>query len=258
VSADAKPVIEVEDVHVSFGEKHVLRGVNLSVTARETVALMGESGSGKTVLLRVILGLLAPDRGRVRLFGQDIAGLSDDDLLPTRKRMSVVYQGGALFSGMNVAENIALELREVLKLDREEVDARVKESLEAVGLGDVDPTTAPEELSGGMKKRLSVARAIAPRPEVVFYDEPTSGLDPINSSRILGLIAELRDRYHTTSVIVTHDVQGACGICDRIALLNEGVFAFDGPPAAFTASTEPVVATFRSLAAGPAAAAPAQ
>jgi phospholipid/cholesterol/gamma-HCH transport system ATP-binding protein len=258
VIPDAKQVIEVEDVHVAFGDKRVLRGVDLSVRARETVALMGESGSGKTVLLRVILGLLAPQRGRVRLFGQDIAGLSDDDLLPLRKRMSVVYQGGALFSGMNVGENIALELREVLKLDRREVDARVKEALEAVGLGDVDPTMAPEELSGGMKKRLSVARAIAPRPEIVFYDEPTSGLDPINSARILGLIAELRERYHTTSVVVTHDVRGACSISDRILLLNEGLLAFDGPPAAFVASTDPVVATFRSMASGPAAAVPAR
>jgi phospholipid/cholesterol/gamma-HCH transport system ATP-binding protein len=256
VTSDAAPVIEVEDVRVAFGAKQVLRGIDLTIRAGETVALMGESGCGKTVLLRAILGLLTPQGGRVRLFGQEIAGLSDDDLLPLRKRMSVVYQGGALFSGMNVGENIALELTEVLKLGADEVAARVKEALEAVGLGSVDPRMAPEELSGGMKKRLSVARAIAPRPEILFYDEPTSGLDPINSARILRLIDDLHDRYHATSIVVTHDVRGACEISDRIVLLHEGLVAFDGPPVAFLASPDPVVVAFRSLAAGPAASLP--
>lgn len=245
-----EPAIEVLDVHLAFGAKQVLKGVNLLVGRGETITLLGESGSGKTVLLKVILGLLTPDRGRVRLLGTDIVGASDEVLLPVRARCGVVYQQGALYSGMTVAENIALALKEVLHLRKADVDERIRESLEAVGLGGTDPSTNPAELSGGMKKRLAVARAVAPRPEVLFYDEPTSGLDPLNSARILGLIQSLRDRLGVTSIVVTHDVLGACGISDRIVLLSDGILVFDGTPSEFLASTVPVVRTFRESAPG--------
>lgn len=248
-SAD-EPAIEVHGVHVAFGPKQVLRGLDLTVRRGETISLLGESGSGKTVLLKVILGLLTPDRGRVRLLGTEIVGASDDVLLPVRARCGVVYQQGALYSGMTVAENIALALKEVLHLRKDEVAERIRESLEAVGLGGTDPGLNPAELSGGMKKRLAVARAVAPRPEVLFYDEPTSGLDPLNSARILGLIQSLHDRLGVTSIVVTHDVLGACGISDRILLLCEGTLVFDGPPADFLASRIPAVATFRESATG--------
>ncbi len=248
-SAD-EPAIEVHEVHLAFGEKPVLKGLNLRVARGETVTLLGESGSGKTVLLKVILGLLTPDRGRVRLLGTDIVGASDDVLLPVRARCGVVYQQGALYSGMTVAENIALALKEVLHLRKDEVAERIRESLEAVGLGGTDPRMNPAELSGGMKKRLAVARAVAPRPEVLFYDEPTSGLDPLNSARILGLIQSLHDRLRVTSIVVTHDVLGACGISDRIVLLSDGRLVFDGTPAEFLASEVPVVVAFRESAPG--------
>lgn len=248
----ADDVIVVRDVHVSFGAKRVLRGVSVRIRRGETVAVLGESGGGKTVLLKVMLGLLAPDAGEVVLLGTALAGLTDDDLIPLRKRCSVVYQGGALFSGLDVGENVALELREVLRMPAKEAAARVRWALEAVGLGDADPRLSPEELSGGMRKRLAVARAIAPQPEVVFYDEPTSGLDPLNSARILALIDELQARLGVTSVVVTHDVHGACAIADRIVFLSGGLVAFDGPPDGFLASDDPRVVAFRSSVPGPA------
>jgi len=249
-TAEATACIEVEDAHVSFGPKEVLKGITLRIARGETVAILGESGGGKTVLLKVMLGLLAPDPGRVRLLGVDIGGMSEHALGPIRARCSVVYQGGALFSGMNVGENIALELKEVLRLPDDEIARRVRWSLDAVGLGDVNPSLSPHELSGGMKKRLSVARAIAPKPEVIFYDEPTSGLDPLNSARILSLIDDLHKRLHVTSVVVTHDLRGACKISDRIILLYGGKIEFDGPPSKFISSTDPVVVAFRSSAPG--------
>lgn len=247
---EVPPPIDVEGIHVSFGAKKVLRGVSLRVVRGETIAILGESGGGKTVLLKVMLGLLVPDAGSVRLLGTAIGGKSEDDLIPIRERCAVVYQGGALYSGLNVGENIALELKEVLHLPKAEIDRRVRESLASVGLGDVSLSLSPDELSGGMKKRLAVARAIAPKPEMIFYDEPTSGLDPLNSARILGLIDDLHVRLHVTSVVVTHDVRGACKIADRIVFLAGGKIAFDGPPSKFIASTEPLVVAFRTSAAG--------
>jgi phospholipid/cholesterol/gamma-HCH transport system ATP-binding protein len=165
----------------------------------------------------------------------------------------VVYQGGALFSGLDVGENVALELREVLQMPASEIDERVRWALDAVGLGDTSPRLQPEELSGGMKKRLAVARAIAPRPEVIFYDEPTSGLDPVNSARIFGLIEDLHRRYHATSIVVSHDVNGVSAIADRMVLLSRGLIVFDGPPRDFHASTHPVVLAFRAQSPGMAA-----
>ncbi len=244
-------VIDVRDAHVSFGPKQVLRGVSVRILRGETVALLGESGGGKTVLLKVMLGLLPADGGSAHLLGVDLSGLSDDALIPLRKRCSVVYQSGALFSGLDVGENVALELREVLHLPAAEIARRVRWALDAVGLGETDPRLQPEELSGGMKKRLAVARAIAPHPEVIFYDEPTSGLDPLNSARILHLISAMKARLGVTSVVVTHDVHGACAISDRILFLSGGVLAFDGPPDEFQRSTDPRVAAFRSSVAGP-------
>jgi phospholipid/cholesterol/gamma-HCH transport system ATP-binding protein len=239
------PIVEIEDVHVSFGDKKVLRGVDLQVRPRETVAILGESGGGKTVLLRAMLGLQRPDRGVVRLFGTDVVGRPEEELEPIRRRVSVVYQMGALFSGLDAAGNIALELREVLHLPEDEIERRVHDSLGAVGLGDLDPKKMPEDLSGGMKKRLAVARAIAPNPELVVYDEPVSGLDPINSARILDLIRELHDRRGNTSILVTHDVLGACRISTRICLLSGGRFVYDGPPHGFLESRDKDVAEFR-------------
>jgi phospholipid/cholesterol/gamma-HCH transport system ATP-binding protein len=257
---DREPaIVELEDVHLAFGENRVLRGVDLEVRRGETFGLLGASGSGKTVILRVVLGLERPDRGRVRLFGEDVYSLSDRELEPLRRRTSVVYQAGALFSALSVEENVALVLREVMDLPEAEVRARVDDALEAVGLGDVDRTLPPVSLSGGMKKRLAVARAIAPRPELVFYDEPTSGLDPFNSARVLELIRELHDERHVTSIVVTHDVAGACAVSSRVGLIVNGRFAYVGPPAGFLASRDPDVLAYLQAATPllPAAASPA-
>ncbi len=242
------PFVSVEDVHLAFGEKKVLTGLSLEIRRGDTISIFGESGSGKTVLLRVMLGLQKPDRGRVRLFGTDIADLSDEQMEPVRRRISVVYQAGALYSALTVAENIALELKEVLELPKKEIEQRIRESLDAVGLSDVDPDLLPDELSGGMKKRLAVARAIAPHPEMIFYDEPTSGLDPINSARILTLIRELHDQMGATSVVVTHDLKGASAISNRVVLIADGKAAFDGTPDAFLTTKQENVVAFRAAA----------
>jgi phospholipid/cholesterol/gamma-HCH transport system ATP-binding protein len=240
------PVVEVDDVHLAFGEKKVLVGLDLRIARGETLVLLGESGGGKTVLLRVILGLIAPDHGRVRLFEEDILGKKEDDLLEIRKRCAVVYQGGALFSALNVGENVALALTEILGLPPDEIKKRVRESIEAVGLSDLKLEQMTDELSGGMKKRVAVARAIAPKPEFIVYDEPTSGLDPPNSVRIFTLIKELHDRLKVSSLVVTHDVGGACRIANRIVLLADGNIAFDGTPDQFLASDQANVAEFRA------------
>jgi phospholipid/cholesterol/gamma-HCH transport system ATP-binding protein len=242
------PIVSVEDVHLAFDGKEVLRGASLEVRRGETVVILGESGGGKTVFLRVMLALQRPDRGSVRLFGVDVVGKTEEELEPVRRRVSVVYQMGALFSGLDVAGNIALELREVLHLPEDEIERRIQSSLQAVGLSEIDPKQMPDELSGGMKKRLAVARAIAPKPELVVYDEPVSGLDPINSARVLDLIRDLHDQLGVTSIVVTHDVLGACRIATRLLLLSGGVFVFDGTPERFLASREEDVAAFREAA----------
>ena len=240
------PPVTVAGIFLAFGENRVLEGISLEIQKGETVAILGESGGGKTVLLKVMIGIQAPDKGQVRLFGTDIIGLTDEQMEPMRRRMSVVFQGSAIYSGLTVEENVALELREIWKLSEKEIAVRVKEALAAVGLEEVDPALVPDELSGGMKKRLAVARAIATKPEVIFYDEPTSGLDPINSGRILELIVEMHRQTAATSVIVTHDLRGACKIANRIILLADHLVAFDGTPEAFITSKEQAVEAYRT------------
>ena len=246
--AGSDTIVAIEGLFVSFADNHVLRGIDLTVRRGETFALLGASGSGKTVLLRAILGLEAPDAGAIRLFGREIGSLSEREWEPLRRRMSVVFQGGALYGAMTVAENVALVPRELLGLSEEDIPACVEESLRAVGLGDVDRGLFPSSLSGGMKKRLAVARAIATHPDLLLYDEPTSGLDPFNSARILALIRRLHDERHATSIVVTHDVLGACSIADRIGVLVGGRLVFLGTPEELLASEHPDVLPFLQLA----------
>lgn len=261
-----KSFVEVEDVHLSFGDNHVLKGVDLEIRPGDIYALFGGSGGGKSVLLRVILGIHGPDEGQVRLFGTPIFGegtasgkgtgenrerLKDDEMAPIRKRMSVVFQGGALYSGLTAADNIALELREVQGMDEDEIETRVKESLDAVGLSDLDPNEMTNDLSGGMKKRLAVARAIAPQPDLILYDEPTSALDPVNAVKVFETIRDLHDRLDVTEVIVSHDIEGACAVATRVGFLDEGRLAFDGTPEEFLKSEDPAIAEFRVTVPGP-------
>jgi phospholipid/cholesterol/gamma-HCH transport system ATP-binding protein len=233
---------------VSFGDNHVLRGIDLVVPRGETFALLGASGSGKTVLLRTVLGLQSIDGGTIRLFGEDIGHLKESEWKPLRRRTSVVFQGGALYGALTVAENVALVLHELHHLPAATIARRVDEALEAVGLGSIDRAMMPGELSGGMKKRLAVARAIATRPDLILYDEPTSGLDPHNSALVLGLIRRLHDERGVTSVVVTHDVMGACSIAQRIGVLVKGRLVFLGLPADLLASRDPAVLPFLRFA----------
>jgi phospholipid/cholesterol/gamma-HCH transport system ATP-binding protein len=235
--------IELEGVHKSFGPNHVLRGIDLEIRRGEIFTLLGGSGTGKSVMLKQMIGLLHPDSGRVRVDGRDVTELRERQWVEVRKRIGYVFQGAALFDSLNVLENVAYALREYLKLGRAEIEERVAECLEAVGLSGIEHLM-PAELSGGMRKRVGVARAIALEPSAVLYDEPTTGLDPANSKRIGQLIASLRERLSVTSVVVTHDLDLCFEISDRVALLREGRLIFQGTPDEIRASSRPEVQRF--------------
>jgi len=237
------PFLELRGVEKSFGRNHVLRGIDLDIRHGEIVTLLGGSGTGKSVLLKHMIGLLQPDRGTVKVEGRDVSRLSEREWVELRRRFGYVFQGGALFDSLSVLENVAYPLREHLSLPEPELRERVARSLESVGLAGIE-AMAPAELSGGMRKRVAVARAIALEPEAILYDEPTTGLDPANSRRIGDMIVSLRDRLGVTSVIVTHELELCFAISDRVALLAEGrLVTFDTAERVRT-STDPVVRGF--------------
>ena len=219
--------IEFEDLHKSFGPKQVLKGVNLSIARGETMVILGGSGSGKSVLIRHAIGLHKPDTGHVRVDGTEIGGLSEDDLMPVRKKVGMLFQGGALFDSMDVFENVAFALREHTDMTEEQIVGRVQEVLGLVELQGVE-TLVPADLSGGMRKRVALARAIALSPEAILYDEPTTGLDPITAEAINNLIRSLQSALNVTSVVVTHDIKSAFTVGDRVAFLQEGRMSFVG------------------------------
>jgi len=220
--------IGYEDLHKSFGSKPVLRGVNLQVREGETMVILGGSGSGKSVLLRHTIGLLSPDRGRVTVDGTDITGLGEEDLVPVRKKVGMLFQGGALFDSMDVFENVAYALREHTDLPEEAIASRVREKLELVELDGGVEGLMPSDLSGGMRKRVALARSIALDPRAILYDEPTTGLDPITAHAINLMIRSLQRTLNVTSVVVTHDIQSAFQVGDRIAFLHDGGMVFVG------------------------------
>jgi phospholipid/cholesterol/gamma-HCH transport system ATP-binding protein len=221
-------LIEFRGVRKSFGEKRVLDGVDLDVARGETVALMGPSGVGKTVLIKSLVGLMRPDAGTVFFDGTDITRFDERALEPVRRRIGFVFQASALFDSLTVGENVAYPLRVGSPPPPAEVRARVAECLELVGLGGSEPL-APAELSGGMRKRVAIARALATRPEVLLYDEPTVGLDPANVRRIAALIDELHRRFGTTGIVVSHDRDLVFAVADRLALLLQARLAWVGP-----------------------------
>ena len=237
------PIVEVVDVWKSFDRKPVLRGISLVLNRGTTLAVMGGSGSGKTVLLRIIDGLLRPDAGRVLLFGTRIDHLREEQMLPVRRRAGFVFQGAALFDSLSVFENVAYPLREHLRLSEGEITDRVHRFLALVGMSGTDDLL-PAELSGGMRKRVGVARALVMEPEVVFFDEPTAGLDPTNARMVAELIAQLRQGVCDTAIVVTHDVEFADMVSDRMAILHRGQFAAVGTPAEVHASTDTAVRKF--------------
>jgi phospholipid/cholesterol/gamma-HCH transport system ATP-binding protein len=237
------PVIELRDVHVAFEGHEILRGIDLSVFRGEILTIMGGSGSGKSVLLRLVAGLIKPNQGEIRIDGTDTVPLNEDQMLSFRQRMGVVFQQAALFDSMSVADNIAYPLREHALLDEEAIRQRVAELLEIIGLPGIQEKY-PAELSGGMRKRVGIARALALRPALVLYDEPTSGLDPSNSKMISLLIVHVAETFGTTSIVVSHDLFWSLKISSRVALIYGGKIIAVGTPAEIQASPVPEVQAF--------------
>ena len=213
-------MIRLENVFLTLGDSPILKDISFSIEKGETGVMLGASGSGKTTILRIILGLYRPDSGRVFVNGDEITGLDEDDIYKVREKMGMVFQGGALFDSFTVGENVGYRLNEK-GMDEEEVEARVRKSLCFVGLEDsIDQM--PAELSGGMKKRVAIARGIASSPKILLYDEPTAGLDPINAYNITMLINRLREEEGVASVVVTHDIPAAFSVASKIAFIDEG------------------------------------
>lgn len=238
-------MIVVQGLSKRFGEHIVLAGVDFSVAEGETVALLGPSGTGKSVLLKHIIGLIRPDAGTVMVDGTDICHLSRKALSALRTRIGYVFQNGALFDSLDVFENVRLGITdESLYRDLVYCRARVAECLSLVNLAAEVADKYPAELSGGMRKRVGIARAIAGKPKYLLYDEPTSGLDPVNADIIDSLVMRLDNELGVTSVMVTHDVRGAFRVADRIALLSDGIIVLQGTPEEFKASTHPKVRAF--------------
>ncbi len=235
--------IECRDVWKSFGRKSVLRGLNLTIAAGETVVIIGQSGTGKSVLLKHIVGLIYPDKGAILVDGVDITKLNRKKLFELRMRFGMVFQGAALFDSYTVEENVGLAMREHTDLADEEVKRIADEKLHMVGL-DGAGDKHPAELSGGMKKRVGFARAIAMNPQCVLYDEPTTGLDPINADVINNLIVKLSNELHITSIVVTHDLASAYKVGDRIVMLHDGKVLFSGTPDQVKSSSHPIVRQF--------------
>ena len=223
----ADPFIMYRGLRKSFGRKEVLKGIDLAIERGETIVIMGGSGTGKSVLIRHTIGLHKPDAGEVWVDGIEISAFSEDQLMPIRRKIGMLFQGGALFDSMDVHENVAFALREHTAMDEASVSARVREVLDLVELEDVE-TLAPSDLSGGMRKRVALARAIALSPQGILYDEPTTGLDPITADAINKLIRSLQKALNVTSVVVTHDIQSAFTVGDRIAFLSEGELCWVG------------------------------
>lgn len=235
--------IRLESLCKSFRQQPVLRGVDLSVAAGESIVIIGQSGSGKSVLLKHLIRLLSPDSGNVIVDGLDISELQPDELAALRRRFGMLFQSAALFDSMTVAENVGLGLVESRRLGRREVDEIVRTKLEMVNLAD-SADKRPAELSGGMRKRVGLARAIAYDPEVLLYDEPTTGLDPITADMINDLITHLHQSLRVTSVTVTHDMHSAFRIADRIVMLFDGRVLFSGTPDQIKANDDPYIQKF--------------
>ncbi len=236
-------MIELIDLYKAFNEQKVLNGVNLSIPDKEVVTIMGKSGCGKSVLIKHIIGLLSPDSGSVVIDGVDITTLEIRELDQIREKLGVLFQGGALFDSLTVYGNVAFQLREKTKLGKGEIRDRVMQALEDVGLKGMGKKY-PAELSGGMKKRAGLARALIAEPSIVLFDEPTTGLDPIISRSIHRLIRTTHEKYQYAAVIISHEVPGIFEITDRVAMLYNGVIEEYGTPDEIERSSNPVVRQF--------------
>jgi phospholipid/cholesterol/gamma-HCH transport system ATP-binding protein len=237
------PMIAVRGLTKSIGPQEILRGVDLDVGKGETFVIIGRSGGGKSVLLKHLVGLMHPDAGEIWIDGENIIGLNERKLAPIRRKVGILFQGGALFDSMTVEQNIAFPLLEAGERDPNNIREQVREMLDVVEL-EGHEKKMPVNLSGGMKKRVGLARSIIRRPSCVLYDEPTAGLDPVVSDSINQLIRRLQERYHVTSVVVTHDMKSAFHIADHIAYLHEGRIYFYGTPAELERSNDRLIQDF--------------
>ena len=237
-------VIQMEHIKKSFGKNHVLQDLSLVINKGENIVILGKSGTGKSVLIKCIVGLLDADEGTLILFGKNVDDLNEQELSETRSKIGFLFQSGALYDSMSVRENLEFPLkRQVPVVTKEEMDALVIEALQNVGLADAIDL-APSELSGGMRKRLGLARTLILKPEIMLYDEPTTGLDPITSKEISNLIMEVQKKYKTTSIIITHDIECAKLTANRIIVLKEGICAAEGSFEQLENSTDPWIRSF--------------
>src|SRR2546426_12601331 len=243
VPGNSSPMIKVCSLTKKIGQQEILRGIDLEVRTGETLAIIGRSGGGKSVLLKHLVGLMEPDGGEIWIQGQNIIGMSERKLTAIRQKVGILFQGGALFDSMTVEENIAFPLREAGERNPKIIRQKVNEMLEVIEL-EGEQRKMPVNLSGGMKKRVGLARSIIRRPSCILYDEPTSGLDPVVSDSINRLIRRLQERFRITSIVVTHDMKSAFHVADRIAYLHEGRIYFYGLPAEIQSSTDPLIQDF--------------
>ena len=249
-SLDAQPMISLRDLRVSYGEREILHGITFDVRHGETLVILGGSGSGKSTLLRTLVGLEKPTSGEIWIRGKNIAAISESEMDDIRKKLGMSFQGGALFGSMTVGENVALPLREHTNLEDSTIEIMLRLKLEQVGLAGFE-YYMPSQLSGGMKKRAAVARALAMDPEILFFDEPSAGLDPIIAAGIDQLILELKQAFRMTIIVVTHELASAYLIADRMVLIDKGNVVALGTTAELRASTHPRVRQFFDRVADP-------
>lgn len=237
-------VIEINNLKKSFGKQEVLKDVNLQLKSGENLVVLGKSGTGKSVLIKLIVGLLPTDSGEINVFGQNVLKIDKSKLADIRKKIGFLFQSGALYDSMTVKQNLEFPLRRIKKdLNEKEINEKVLEVLENVGLADA-LMKMPSQLSGGMRKRISLARTIIVDPRIMLYDEPTTGLDPVTSDEISVLINEVKKKYKTSSIIITHDIKCALSTADRIVMLSDGTIYKDGTPEEFTSSQDELIKSF--------------
>ncbi len=236
--------IEINHLKKSFGQQEVLKDISLKLKTGENLVVLGKSGTGKSVLIKLIVGLLSSDSGEINVFGKNVLEIDKKSLAEIRKKIGFLFQSGALYDSMTVKQNLEFPLRRIKKeLNEKEIDAKVLEVLENVGLADA-LEKMPSQLSGGMRKRISLARTIIVDPEIMLYDEPTTGLDPVTSDEISVLINEVKEKYKTSSIIITHDIKCALNTADRIVMLNEGTIYKEGSLDEFTSSEDKLIKSF--------------
>lgn len=243
ISGNSSPMIAVSSLKKKIGQQEILRGVDLEIRTGETLVLIGRSGGGKSVLLKHLIGLMEPDSGEILIHGQNIIGMKERRLGPIREKVGILFQSGALFDSMNVADNIAFPLREAGERDPKVLRSKVEQMLEVMEM-EGQEEKMPESLSGGMKKRVGLARAIIRQPSCVLYDEPTAGLDPVVADSINHLIRRLQTQFGITSLVVTHDMKSAFDVADRIAYLHEGRVYFHGTPSELQKSQDRLIQDF--------------